>query len=141
CGRNARLRRSLQARYENAEEREGRIAIRGFVRDVDRLMDAASLVVSKAGGLTTAESLAKRRPMLILDPIPGQEERNCNYLVEAGAAIRLESVEEVGGRVREVLGPAGRLPLMEASASLISRPLAARTVAELVAGGVDANGR
>jgi processive 1,2-diacylglycerol beta-glucosyltransferase len=132
CGRNARLRRSLQARYGESGERPGRIVIRGYAKDVDRLMDAASLVISKAGGLTTSECLAKRLPMLVLDPIPGQEERNCNYLVAAGAAIRLQGVEEVELRVREVLGPAGRLPLMTAAAALVARPLAARHVAGLV---------
>ncbi|MBI5837936.1 MAG: galactosyldiacylglycerol synthase [Candidatus Eisenbacteria bacterium] len=135
CGRNARLRRALQARYEEAEERDGRIAIRGFVKDVDRLMDAATLVVSKAGGLTTAESLAKGLPMLVLDPIPGQEERNCNFLEAAGAGIRLADLDDLGPRLREVLGPGGRLSLMRAAATLVSRPMAAQNIAELVLGG------
>ena len=132
CGRNARLRRHLRERYEAHEERQGRIAIRGFVRDIDRLMDAATVVISKAGGLTTSESLAKGLPMLILDPIPGQEERNCNYVVDAGAAIRLGDVSEVGLRAREVLEPGGRLAAMAAAARKAARPDAARTIARLV---------
>lgn len=135
CGRNARLRRSLQARYEDAEERDGRIAIRGFVKDVDRLMDAALLVISKAGGLTSSETLAKGLPMLILDPIPGQEEHNCNFLERVGAGIRLKSVDEVGERVREVLGPDGRWKDMSKAAEGAGRPLAAETVARLVLAG------
>jgi len=132
CGRNARLRRLLQKRYEETEERHGRIAIRGFVKDVDRLMDAASLVVSKAGGLTSSESLAKGLPMLILDPIPGQEERNCNFLVQAGAAVRLGSVREVQQRVLEVLKPGGKREAMAAAAARAGRPRAAAEVVEMV---------
>jgi processive 1,2-diacylglycerol beta-glucosyltransferase len=132
CGRNARLRRALQGRYEDAEEREGRVAIRGFVKDVDRLMDAASIVISKAGGLTCSEAMAKGRPMLVLDPIPGQEERNGKYLASAGAAIQLEGVEEVEDRVREVLEPGGRLQAMSAAAARVGRPNAADSIARLV---------
>ena len=51
-------------------------------------MTAADLVVTKPGGLSVSECLAKQRPMLLVSPIPGQEERNADYLLESGAAIK-----------------------------------------------------
>ncbi len=132
CGKNARLRRALQRRYQDGSLAPGRVAIRGFVKDVDRLMDAADLVVGKAGGLTSSESLAKGLPMLVLDPIPGQEDRNSNYLVSQGAAIRLEDLSELSGALLDVLAPGGRLPEMTAAARGMGRPHAAEEVARAV---------
>src|SRR5262249_40122798 len=57
----------------------------GFTRQVDELMAAADLVVSKPGGLACAEALARGRPLVIVNPVPGQEERNSDYLLENGA--------------------------------------------------------
>ena len=60
----------------------------GFVKDMASLMAAADLFVGKSGGSTTAECLAMGLPMIVCDPIPGQEERNCDFLLEAGPASR-----------------------------------------------------
>ena len=59
----------------------------GYVNNVDELMDASDCIVTKPGGLTTSETLAKRLPMIICNPIPGQEERNTEFLQNNGTAI------------------------------------------------------
>lgn len=59
----------------------------GFVDNVDVLMSASDLIVTKPGGLTTSEALAKRLPMIIVNPIPGQEDRNVEFLLNNGAAV------------------------------------------------------
>ena len=59
----------------------------GFVDNVDVMMSAADCIITKPGGLTTSEALAKGLPMILIDPIPGQEERNLEFLVNSGAAI------------------------------------------------------
>jgi processive 1,2-diacylglycerol beta-glucosyltransferase len=66
-----------------------------YTDQIDRLMSLASVIVTKPGGITTAEALAKRLPMIILDPIPGQETRNAGVLVKSGLAQQIHSPEEL----------------------------------------------
>ncbi|MBY9081279.1 UDP-N-acetylglucosamine--LPS N-acetylglucosamine transferase [Paenibacillus sp. HN-1] len=67
------------------------VKILGFTNDVDKLMDAADLLITKPGGMTCTEALAKGIPMLFYQAIPGQEEKNCQYFVELGLAEVLDS--------------------------------------------------
>ena len=85
AGSNVKARRELEAL---APPRASRLHVFGFVEDVAEVMAAADLVVGKSGGLTTAESLAMGLPMIALNPIPGQEERNADYLLECGAGVK-----------------------------------------------------
>lgn len=107
----------------------GRIAtpvtIHGFVENIDELMDAADLVVSKPGGLTMAEALAKGRPVMLMDPIPGQEQRNCEYLLEAGCAVRVFDPEEACWKIGELLQNRARLARLSAHARKLGQPEAA----------------
>src|SRR5207248_8902459 len=69
-----------------------RLCAVGFTTEMDKYMAAADLLVGKAGGLTTSEALARALPMALIEPIPGQEERNADHLLEAGAAIRCNNL-------------------------------------------------
>jgi processive 1,2-diacylglycerol beta-glucosyltransferase len=100
----------------------------GFVDNIHELMDASDIVISKPGGLTTSEVLAKAKPMIVIDPIPGQEQRNCEYLLEAGAAIRLYESEDAPYKVQTILGDPARLQRMQQNARQISHPQAAREI-------------
>lgn len=102
--------------------------IHGFVQNIDEFMDAADLVISKPGGLTTAETLAKGRPMLIVDPIPGQEQRNAEWLLENGAAMRLHEVADAPCKIQEILGKPALRDAMAASAEALGRPHAATDI-------------
>ena len=62
----------------------------GFTREVDLLMDAADVIATKPGGLTTSEALAKHLPIIICNPIPGQERRNAAFLLNNGAAMEVD---------------------------------------------------
>ena len=99
--------------------------IHGFVDNMDAFMDAADLIISKPGGLTTAEALAKGRPMLIVDPIPGQEQRNAEWLLEGGAASRLHEVADAPWKIRYLLNDPGKLHAMTECAAALGRPNAA----------------
>jgi hypothetical protein len=109
AGSNEELKASAE---EAARSVPQPVTVYGFVNNIHELMDAADLIVSKPGGLTTSEVLAKGKPMLIIDPIPGQEQRNCEVLLEAGAAARLFDIEDAGDKIRDCsrqgsLGPHG----------------------------------
>ena len=105
------------------------VTVFGFVNNIHTLMDAADLIVSKPGGLTTSEVLAKGKPLLIMDPIPGQEQRNCEYLLEAGVAARLFDIEDAGYKIKSLLTDKGRLARMSRCASKIGHPTAATNIA------------
>ena len=85
-----------------------RARVLGFTTEIDELMAAADLVVSKPGGLTTSEALARGGAMVIVNPIPGQESRNSDFLLENGAAIKINSLAAVGHKISSLLDdPAG----------------------------------
>ncbi len=126
AGSNQELKASAEAA---ARDISTPVTVFGFVNNIHELMDASDLIISKPGGLTTSEVLAKGKPMLILDPIPGQEQRNCEYLLEAGAAARLFDIEDAGYKIKSLLSDKGRLARMGRSASSIGHPAAAMAIA------------
>ena len=93
-------------------------------------MAAADLLVGKAGGLTTSEALARGLPMAIIEPIPGQEERNADYLLEAGAAIRCNNLPAAAWKIAKLLDDVKRLAGMKEAARTAGRPKAAADIAE-----------
>lgn len=129
AGRNEALRERLAAR---AGGEEARIKVHGFTDRVDLFLEAADVLVGKSGGLTSSEAMARGVPMVVFRPIPGQEERNCDYLQEAGAAHRVHDLEELHARLRHLLADPGHLAQMRAAAARIGRPRSALAVAESV---------
>jgi len=97
-------------------------------------MTCADLALTKPGGLTTSECLAVGLPMLVVSPIPGQEERNADYLLEAGAALKAHDLAGVDFRVRQLLTAPKRLAGMRERALAIATPQAAQTVLRHVLG-------
>ncbi len=132
CGRNEELRTRLRTVVASAESRSVRIDLVGFTSEMDAFMSAADLLVGKPGGLTTSEALAKGLAIVIVNPIPGQEERNSDHLLEAGAAIRANNLPAIGWKVDRLLSDPGRLATMRARSRALGRPDAARAVAESV---------
>jgi len=72
-------------------------------------MAAADLLIGKAGGLTTSETLARGLPMVLTEPIPGQEERNADHLLEASAAIRSNNLPAAAWKIATLLENSERL--------------------------------
>lgn len=124
-GRNPRLEAQLRAAARAARLP---VVVRGFVDNVHDWMDAADLIVSKPGGLTMAEALAKGRPVMIMDPIPGQEQRNAEYLLEAGSAVRAFEPEEAVWKIGDLLRNPVRLATLAANARRLGRPRAAADI-------------
>jgi len=102
----------------------------GFTTDMDKYMAAADLLVGKAGGLTTSEALARALPMALIEPIPGQEERNADHLLEAGAAIRCNNLPAAGWKIAGLLDDSARLARMREAARAMGKPGAAAAIAE-----------
>jgi len=125
AGRNPALERRLRTLAPPAG---GTLTAFGFVSNVHELMAAADLAVTKSGGLTTSECLASGLPMVVRDPIPGQEERNCDYVLEAGAGIRTHGAASLRYKLGALLADPARLARMKAAARGAARPRAAREI-------------
>jgi processive 1,2-diacylglycerol beta-glucosyltransferase len=130
AGRNAETLKRLEAL---AKRHPGRLVAQGFTNRVERLMAASDLVITKPGGLTTSECLAMGLPMIVHAPIPGQEERNCDYLLEQGAALKAIDASALEWRVGQLIASPERLAAMAARARALGHPHAARDVVRIVA--------
>jgi len=102
----------------------------GFTKEIDKYMAAADVLIGKAGGLTTSESLARALPMVLIDPIPGQETRNADHLLEAGAAIRCNNLPAAAWKIAVLLDCPAKLRAMRTAAKAMARPGAARAIVE-----------
>jgi processive 1,2-diacylglycerol beta-glucosyltransferase len=121
-GRNEELRRDLAA-----HDRKHPTHVLGFASNMHELMAVADLIISKPGGLTSSEALALGRPLFILNPIPGQEAANSDFLLERGAAAKVNRVEDLPYRIGQLLG-SKKLAEMARAAKALGRPQAAREI-------------
>ncbi len=126
CGRNEEGRRSLTKIRPPSRHR---VQVLGFTEKMRGLMAAADLLVTKPGGLTVSEALACGLPMVVVNPIPGQEERNSDYLLGNGAAAAANAPAALTGVVDGLLSSQARLAEMRRRAGELGRPRAAFTVA------------
>ena len=129
AGRHPRLAKTLADLHDGSHMRLRKL---GRIDYVDDLVAASDLVITKAGGLIVSEVLARGTPMIIIDPIPGQEEWNADFVVAAGAGIQLRMPESVPPAALEMLTQPERLAAMRAAARQIGRPRAALEIAERV---------
>ena len=130
CGKNAELERAMRAIAE-ARPADAPVELRvlGYTNVMHELMAAADVMVGKPGGLSTTEARAVGLPMVLLRPIPGQEERNADMLVGIGAAVRADRARDAGSIVAGILADPARHWRMRAAASASGRPRAAFDIA------------
>ena len=121
-GRNEELRRELAA-----QDRKHPTRVLGFATNMHELMAVADLIITKPGGLTSSEALAVGKPLFILNPIPGQEAANSDFLLEHGAAVKVNRVEDLPYRIGQLLGTS-KLAAMGRAARALGKPEAARDV-------------
>ncbi|MBF0499215.1 MAG: galactosyldiacylglycerol synthase [Candidatus Riflebacteria bacterium] len=131
AGKNVEMLEMLKA---IATKHTGRLFPLGFTKTIERVMAVADVAVTKPGGLTTSECLAVGLPMIIVSPIPGQEERNSDYLLENGVALKAYDTAGLEFRVRALLAAPDRLGAMRRRALEIARPHAAEDVLKTVLG-------
>ncbi|MBK8446033.1 MAG: galactosyldiacylglycerol synthase [Micropruina sp.] len=125
CGRNEDLRREVS---DLVGHRDDRFRVLGYTTEMADLMRVATLFVGKPGGLSSSECMAAGLPMVIINPIPGQEVRNADFLLEEGAAIRCNYASTVGYKLDQLLANPDRIETMAANARRIGRPRAGEMV-------------
>lgn len=130
CGRNQKQLR----RFEQYQRETGRKNLRvyGFVENVQQMMDAADLLISKPGGLTVTEALAKELPMAIVSPIAGHEERNLEFLLNCGMAVSASKTFPLDEAVHLLLSSPGRLEQMRQAVRAQARPRALEDICQFL---------
>ncbi len=121
----ARLKRLSRGEVPN------NIHILPYVENIDELMDLADVIVTKAGGMTMAEALVKKLPILVVNPIPGQERMNADYLVGKGAAVEIEDSARIREKLTELFDSEGALDRMKKSIERLAKPNSASDIARL----------
>ncbi len=132
-GTNKRLRRRLQP----VQKKHPLAHVLGYVREMNRVMCASDVLVGKAGGLTVSESLAMGLPLIIFNPVPGQETYNVDFLVNYGAGLWARDEDDVIEKVRFLSTHPRRLSQMAENADMLGKPAAARAVCERVLAAID----
>ena len=136
CGRSPELVARLRPLAAEARALV-RIRVLGFSDQVPTMMAASDLMAGKPGGLTSSEALAAGLPMAIVQPYPLQEEANASYLLEAGAAMRIEPLTTFAFKLQRYFAHDDRRDRMRAAAAALGRPRAAHdVVADLRTGGL-----
>ena len=126
CGYNKKL---FNAVSEIGKSSAHKFMTYGFVNNVDELMAASDILVSKPGGITVTEALNAALPMIVIHPIPGQEMRNYKFLEKNGAVLKIETPKEILNAVEEIFG-SGRLKILKENARKIRLTGSAERVAD-----------
>jgi processive 1,2-diacylglycerol beta-glucosyltransferase len=129
CGKNEEM---LNEIVDLLKDRPADFRVFGYTKEMSDFMSVATILLSKPGGMTTAEAVACGLPMMILDPIGGQEERNADVLLEAGAAVKCTEVTLVAHKLRRLLDDPERLRQMSRNARSLGHPNAAAEISRIV---------
>ncbi len=130
AGRSAELKAEIEQIAARHRSGTSTLVPIGFTTEMDRYMAAADLLIGKPGGLTTSEAMARGLPMCIVNPIPGQEERNSDHLLEQGVAIRCNNLPTLSWKLTQLIDGPERLANMQAATATMAHPAAARQIIE-----------
>lgn len=127
CGHNHKLQNRVD-RLVSRSSRSVPIRTFGYTKEMDELMAAADILLGKPGGLTTSEALCRGLVSVIVNPIPGQEERNADHLLEEGVAIRCNNLPALAYKIDRLLDDRSRFEAMRSKALALARPNAAHEI-------------
>ncbi len=125
CGNNKKLFKKL-----NTAAYGSNVNIYSFTDKVDIMMDAADCIVTKPGGLTTSEAMAKKLPMILVNPIPGQEDRNLEFFLNNGVALSVTKTFTIEEALYFMFRDKDRLEIMEHQINKLAKPNAASDIAD-----------
>jgi processive 1,2-diacylglycerol beta-glucosyltransferase len=128
CGRNRRLEDHLKSLSGTRHP----MKVIGFTNQMDSWMAAADLLIGKAGGLTSSEALARGLVLVIVNPIPGQEERNSDHFLEEGVGIRCNNLPALAYKIDSLLADNERFLKMQQAVKRLARPHAAFDIVSMV---------
>jgi processive 1,2-diacylglycerol beta-glucosyltransferase len=128
CGRN----RVLQKRLQKLSALRHKMRVVGYTHEIHTWMAASDLLVGKAGGLTSSEALASGLVLVIVNPVPGQEERNSDHFLEQGVAVRSNNLPALAYKIDSLLSDRKRFAGIQKSVRRLARPHAASDIVSIV---------
>ncbi|MCT4592859.1 MAG: hypothetical protein N4A57_01085 [Anaeromicrobium sp.] len=131
CGNNKKLKNKLEKKYEG-ELNNKEMSIYGFTKNIPQLMDISDVIITKPGGLTVSESIAKNIPMIIPYVIPGQEEENSDFLIESGVALRTKKINHMVKVIDSLIQKPEELGNMKKKLKNLSKPYSRDAIVQLV---------
>lgn len=132
CGRNDELRARIAEQAQSNTTSPVRFHAIGYTTDMDEYMAASDIIVGKPGGLTTSEALVRGLVFVIVNPIPGQEERNADHLLERGAAIRCNNLPVLAWKIEQLLDDAERWNAMKKNVQRLAMPDATDAIVQRI---------
>ncbi|MBM3253144.1 MAG: glycosyltransferase [Candidatus Omnitrophica bacterium] len=129
CGHNSKLKKFLERKRGRFKKS---VLIFEYVDNINEFMAISSLIITKPGGLTTAEALSRNLPMVIVNPIPGQETNNTNFLLKTGVALKAESEDDISVLTLELLNSRNKLNQMKELTKNVSKPNASIDLAKFI---------
>jgi processive 1,2-diacylglycerol beta-glucosyltransferase len=127
CGRNDGLTRRIS---QMVGSQSSRFKILGYTNEMHKLMKIADIYIGKPGGMTTSEAISCGLPMCIVSPIPGQEERNSDHLLEEGIAVKCNDLTTLSYKLEQLLEDPERLIRMKLNALRFAKPNASSTIVD-----------
>lgn len=127
CGFNERLKRIIDRKSHTKS-----IVNLGFSDKINLYMDAADCIITKPGGLTTSEALAKGIPIIMVNPIPGQEDRNAEFLLNNGAALKVSKTFPVDDAVYQLFSNTVRQKTLKETVSFLGKPNSTRNFVDFI---------
>ena len=128
-GTNHKLYKYIQRK---AKKLKKKVVVLGYCDYVDKLMSISDIIVTKPGGLTVSESLAKGLPMIIINPIPGQESKNTEFLLSKKAAIKARNEDELAVLIENLCSVPTKLNAMREAATELGKPESALNIAKMI---------
>ncbi len=116
----------------NSSGRQDSIKVLDYTNKVPELMSISDLVVTKPGGLTTTESLASNLPIVIINPIPGQEEENASFLENNGVGIWIKKYDNIKERLESILRNPKKLSEMKNRIRELSKPNSTENICKTI---------
>lgn len=127
CGNNKKLKQHI-----DEMPKQKKFINYGFTDNIDVLMDAADCIITKPGGLSTSEALAKRLPIIMLDPIPGQEDRNEEFMLNNGIALSVSKTYPIDEILYQIIQHPWKLEQLRENMKYFSKPNSARDLARFI---------
>lgn len=121
AGKNPKMKANFEE-IVTKNQKEDCVRILEFTNEIPELMSISDLVVTKPGGLTTSESLASHLPMVVINPIPGQEEENAEFLESKGIAIWIKKSDNPSQIIENLLSNPEKLEIMKKNTSILAKP-------------------
>jgi len=133
AGRNEKMKERFDELVKTTRT-ESNVKILSFTNQVPELMSVSDLVITKPGGLTTTESLASGLPLIIIDPLPGQEEENAEFIENSGAGIWVKDSENIESILLDIFNSPTKLEDMKSKARLIAKKNSTQNIVETLLG-------